>query len=83
VTAGPADRRTLGRTGLRVSPVCIGTSALGSMPEHYGYEVGQQRAEATIRATLRGPFNFMDTHNIETFSLAQSTCRPPGGGVKS
>ena len=72
MTAGPADRRTLGRTGLRVSPVCIGTSALGSMPEHYGYEVGQQRAEATIRATLRGPFNFLDTSNNYGGGAAES-----------
>jgi D-threo-aldose 1-dehydrogenase len=63
VAAGPRDRRPLGRTGLRVSPVCIGTSPLASMPEHYGYEVGEQRAEATIEAALHGPFNFIDTSN--------------------
>src|SRR5271169_940049 len=60
---GPGDRRPLGRTGLAVSPVCIGTSPLASMPEHYGYEVGAQRAEATIGAAFRSPFNFMDTSN--------------------
>jgi D-threo-aldose 1-dehydrogenase len=59
----PADRRPLGRTGLEVSPVCIGTSPLASMPALYGYEVAGERAEATILATLRGPFNFMDTSN--------------------
>ena len=59
----PADRRPLGRTGLQVSPVCIGTSPLASMPALYGYEVAGDRAEATIRATLESPFNFMDTSN--------------------
>ena len=59
----PTDRRLLGRTGLQVSPVCIGTSPLASMPALYGYEVAQERAEATIRATLAGPFNFLDTSN--------------------
>jgi len=59
----PADRRPLGRTGLQVSPVCIGTSPLASMPALYGYEVARDRAEATILATLRGSFNFMDTSN--------------------
>jgi D-threo-aldose 1-dehydrogenase len=63
MTAGPRERRPLGRTGLEVSPVCIGTSPLASMPEHYGYEVGEQRAKATISAALRGPFNFIDTSN--------------------
>jgi D-threo-aldose 1-dehydrogenase len=63
MTARPADRRPLGRTGLQVSPVCIGTSPLASMPALYGYEVAQERAEETIRETLRGPFNFLDTAN--------------------
>ena len=63
MAAGTADRRLLGRTGLMVSPVCIGTSPLASMPEHYGYEVDEQRAEATVGAALAGPFNFIDTSN--------------------
>ena len=60
---GPLDRRSLGRTGLEVSPVCIGTSPLASMPEHYGYEVSEQRAMATISAAFHGPFTFIDTSN--------------------
>jgi D-threo-aldose 1-dehydrogenase len=59
----PADRRVLGRTGLEVSPVCVGTSPLASMPQLYGYEVSQQRAQDTIRAVLDSPFNFLDTSN--------------------
>jgi D-threo-aldose 1-dehydrogenase len=58
-----AGRRPLGQTGLLVSPVCIGTSPLASMSALYGYEVPEDRAEATILAALRGPFNFMDTSN--------------------
>ena len=30
----------LGKTRYSVTPVCIGTSALGSFPAQYGYEVG-------------------------------------------
>jgi D-threo-aldose 1-dehydrogenase len=63
MTVRAADRRPLGGTGLQVSPVCIGTSPLASMPVLYGYEVHQDRAEATILATLRSPFNFIDTSN--------------------
>lgn len=59
----PADRRVLGQTKLQVSPVCIGTSPLASMPALYGYEVAEERAEATILAMFRSPFNFMDTSN--------------------
>lgn len=54
---------TLGQTGLTVSTVCVGTSALGSHPDQYGYEVDAQTALATIERVLDGPFNFIDTSN--------------------
>jgi D-threo-aldose 1-dehydrogenase len=57
------QKRTLGRTGLSVSPVCVGTSALGSHPTQYGYEVSHETAVATIRRVFDGPFNFIDTSN--------------------
>jgi D-threo-aldose 1-dehydrogenase len=53
----PAGLRPLGRTGLEVSPVCIGTSPLASMPGLYGYEVAAWRAEATVLAVLNGTSN--------------------------
>lgn len=59
----PAGQRPFGRTGLTVTPVCIGTSPLASMPGLYGYEVGAERAEATVEAVLDGPFTFLDTSN--------------------
>jgi D-threo-aldose 1-dehydrogenase len=54
----------LGRTGLRVSPICFGTSGLGDMPDTYGYSVGVERALATVRAIFDGPVNFIDTARI-------------------
>lgn len=57
------DRRPLGRTGLLVSPICVGTSALGSIPGLYGYEVDTERAQATLLAAFAGPINFLDTSN--------------------
>ena len=59
----PAERRAFGRTGLTVTPICIGTSPLASMPTLYGYAVDQELAEATVEAVLDGPFNFLDTSN--------------------
>lgn len=57
------NHRVLGRTGLSVSPVSVGTCALGSHPGQYGYEVDTDTALDTIRQVFEGPFNFMDTSN--------------------
>ncbi|MFI6076293.1 aldo/keto reductase [Actinoplanes sp. NPDC051343] len=55
---------SLGRTDLDVSPLCVGTSPLGSMPGLYGYAVGEQRAVDTVNAVLdSGTINFIDTSN--------------------
>src|SRR5690606_41038418 len=59
--AAALDPRPLGRTGLMVTPVCIGGSPLGSMPQVFGYEVSADRGVATALRALRGPFNFLDT----------------------
>src|SRR5437588_6404493 len=59
--SGPLVLRPLGSTGLQVTPICIGTAPLGSMPETFAYEVPEERALATIRAFFAGPFNFLDT----------------------
>ena len=56
-------KRPFGKTGLSVTPLCIGTSALGSFPAQYGYEVSTERAVATLRRVFEGPINFIDTSN--------------------
>ncbi|MBX6762544.1 MAG: aldo/keto reductase [Rubrobacteraceae bacterium] len=53
--------RELGRTGLRVTPLCYGCAPLGSMPETFGYGVSEEQALATLREIFRGPVNFIDT----------------------
>lgn len=54
-------KREIGRTGLVVPEVAFGTSGLGNMPDTYGYEVGEERALATVRAILDLPDGFLDT----------------------
>src|SRR5580704_14729011 len=56
-------QRSFGKTGLSVTPICIGTSALGSFPAQYGYKVSPERAAATLHRVLEGPVNFVDTSN--------------------
>jgi D-threo-aldose 1-dehydrogenase len=57
------ERNPLGKTGLLVTPLCVGTSPLGNFPAQYGYEVHADQAVATIRRALAGPLNFIDTSN--------------------
>jgi D-threo-aldose 1-dehydrogenase len=57
------DKRPLGKTGLMVPPLCIGTSALGSIPAIYGYGVETEQALTTLRAVFSGPIRFIDTSN--------------------
>jgi D-threo-aldose 1-dehydrogenase len=55
---------SLGSTGLSISPLCVGTSPLASMPGLYGYAVSEQRAVGTVDAVLdSGAITFIDTSN--------------------
>jgi D-threo-aldose 1-dehydrogenase len=55
--------RTLGRTGLEVTPLCIGSAPLGNTPLPYKQDVPLEDALATVRRVLEGPINFLDTSN--------------------
>jgi D-threo-aldose 1-dehydrogenase len=57
----PLSRRTLGSTGLWVSPVCVGCAPLGNMPETFDYSVGRERAHETLRTVFGSRINFLDT----------------------
>jgi D-threo-aldose 1-dehydrogenase len=53
--------RPLGKTGLEVTPLCIGCAPLGNMAETFAYAVNEEQALATIRTIFAGPINFLDT----------------------
>jgi len=57
----PSSRRTLGGTGLSVSPLCVGCAPLGDMPETFDFSVDEERASETLRAVLGSSINFLDT----------------------
>src|SRR5699024_7516983 len=44
-------------------PVCVGTSALGSFPEQYGYTVEERTAIDTLVEAIAKGFTFIDTSN--------------------
>ncbi len=51
----------IGASGLVVPAIGFGTSALGNMPDTYGYAVDEERARATVRAVLAQPDGFLDS----------------------
>jgi D-threo-aldose 1-dehydrogenase len=55
--------RPLGRTGLEVTPLCVGTGPLGNTPLPHAQFVPLDDALATVRRVLAGPINFLDTSN--------------------
>ena len=57
----PFARTTLARSGLSIPAICFGTSALGDMPDTYGYAVDEARARATLDAIFDSPIGFLDT----------------------
>jgi D-threo-aldose 1-dehydrogenase len=57
------QQRTLGSTGLSVTPICFGTSPLASMARLYGYDVDDEQAVATVLAMFASPITFLDTSN--------------------
>ncbi len=61
----------LGSTGLEITSLCIGTSALADMPDTYGYAVSEERALETIRAIFGRPINFLDTARSYGFGKSE------------
>ena len=65
------QKKPIGKTGLAVTPLCFGTSAIGDMPGTYGYSVDEDRARATVRAIFDGPVNFLDSSNNYGFGRSE------------
>src|SRR5690606_17301167 len=62
-TATGRPNRPLGRTGIEVTDIGVGTGELGDMTAVYGYRVDDERADAMLAAVLDGPFTMIDTSN--------------------
>ena len=61
----------VGNSGLQVTELCFGTSALGDMPDTYGYSVDEERARNTVHAIFDGPANFLDTSRNYGFGRSE------------
>ena len=58
-----AEYRTLGRSGLRVSPLCLGTMTFG---QDWGWGCDEAESRAMLDRYLEQGGNFIDTANIYT-----------------
>ena len=67
------QKSAIGKTGLQVSRLSFGASALGDMPDTYGYAVSEERARNTIRAILALPDGFIDTSR--NYGMGRSEAR--------
>ena len=54
-------RTSVAKTTLDIPAICFGTSALGDMPDTYGYAVDEVRARATLNAIFDNEIGFIDT----------------------
>lgn len=62
----------LGRTGLFVSELCLGTMTFGTVPGRFGAiaGLGQSEADALLKGAVDAGVNFIDTANV--YSTGQS-----------
>jgi len=60
-------------TGLEITELSFGTSSLGSMPDTYGYEVPEERAQKTLNRFFQGPVNMLDTSR--NYAMGESEIR--------
>ena len=66
-------KQKLGTSGLSVTPVAFGASALGNMPDTYGYEVSEARAQITLqKRSLRGQSIFWIRQIIMDWGVAKA-----------
>ena len=55
--------RTLGRSGLRVSPLCLGGMTLG---DDWGWGADEKTSQTIINSFIEAGGNFIDSANVYT-----------------
>jgi aryl-alcohol dehydrogenase-like predicted oxidoreductase len=66
--------RTLGRTGLKVSELCLGTMTFGK--NFYGiFVVAQPSANAMVARALAAGINFCDTADVYPYAESETVNR--------
>ncbi len=64
-------KNEISNTGLRVTPICIGTSSLGNISASHDNKVSERREIEIVLEVFKGPINFMDTSNNYGFGNSE------------
>jgi aryl-alcohol dehydrogenase-like predicted oxidoreductase len=78
--AGLNDYVTLGRSGLRVSPLCLGAMTFG---EEFGWGSTPEQSDAILDHYIDRGGNFIDTANLYTFGHSEKIIGDHIGSVPS
>ncbi|MAJ20070.1 MAG: aldo/keto reductase [Paracoccaceae bacterium] len=65
------EKSRIKNSNIRISKLSFGTSALGDMPDTYGYSVDEGRARETINAIFESECNLIDTSRNYGFGNAE------------
>ena len=65
------EKSRIKNSNIRISKLSFGTSALGDMPDTYGYSVDEGRARETINAIFDSECNLIDTSRNYGFGNAE------------
>ena len=61
----------VGSTKLKIPSLCFGATALGGMPDTYGYDVSEKQARETLLEIFKGPVQFLDTSRNYGFGRSE------------
>ncbi|HEY7592040.1 MAG TPA: aldo/keto reductase [Actinophytocola sp.] len=64
------DYVRLGRSGLKVSPVCLGTLSFGD-PQHRKWYLTEEQGEPIVRRAVESGINFFDTADMYSAGLTE------------
>ena len=59
-------------TGLKISEISFGATAIASMPDTYGYSVSEEQAQKTLERFFKGPVNMLDSSRIYGFGESEN-----------
>lgn len=67
------EKREIKNSDVFITSLSFGTSALGNMPDTYGYSVSEERAQMALDAVFASPVNMLDSSR--NYGLGQSEAR--------